>query len=603
MTDLRLLLAERVLVCDGAMGTMLHAAGNSLDQALPALNLTAAPLVRAIHDGYVAAGVDIVQTNTFGAGRLRLSAYGLGDQVEQINRAGVRLAREAAEQAGRPVLVAGSVSPAVSVQQRRRAAVADRRAVLREQIEVLVDAGVDLLLLETFGYLEELVEAVDVALEVAGGAPPVVAQATFADDTRTLSGHSPREVALALSGAPIAALGVNCTLGPQRSLAVLRALAGHTDLPLTAQPNAGLPRRVAPARFEYEIDAEYFVKYVRELFDAGARIVGGCCGTTPPQLAAAVREAERFRRDEGAGRAGTPRRTAVPAARPAPAAPFAEPGQFVVELEPPPPGGVEAVLDVARGLADSGIRLISVAPARSAKARIHPINLALHLRQLLGLDTMATVTTWDRTIMALQADLLGAHTLGVRRIVCETGSPPLLGDYPHVDGVWEVDSLGLVELLAGLNNGDDYYGLPLPAKTEFEIGARVNPGSREPDREAARAVRKIEAGAQFLVTRPVYDADDLARLLDLIGRRVPVLAAVRPLTGFPEAELLAHEVPDVHIPARTLDALHRAGDRGAEVGLELALELVARIKDMADGIVLAPSRDPVGTVRTILAGT
>ncbi|GLZ02809.1 bifunctional homocysteine S-methyltransferase/methylenetetrahydrofolate reductase [Actinomadura sp. NBRC 104412] len=602
MTDLRQALESGILICDGAMGTMLHAAGNSLDQALPALNLTDAALVRTIHDSYVDSGADIVQTNTFGASRLRLAAYGFGDRVEEINRAGVRLAREAAAAADRPVLVAGSVSPAVNVQQRRRAGAAERRDALAEQLSVLDDAGVDLVLLETFGYLDELVEAVEVAAGLCR--VPVIAQATFASDTHTLSGHTPREVASALAGTPIVALGTNCTLGPQRSLAVLRALSEHTDLPLTVQPNAGLPRRVAPARFEYDIDSEYFVRYVRQLLEAGARIVGGCCGTTPTQLAAIVQAAEEYRRRP---LTVTPREEPAPA-RPAPVrrAPFGD--RFIVELTPPPTGGGEETLDMARRLMDDGIGLISVVASRTARAQLNPIDLALHLHQTLGVDTMATVTTWDRTIMALQADLLGAHTLGLRRVVCETGSPPLLGDYPHVDGIWDVDSLGLIELLADLNNGDDYYGLRLPSKTEFEIGARVNPGSREPEREAARAAGKIAAGARFLITRPVYDPADLERLLDLVarqtsGREVPVLAAVHPLTGFPEAELLAHEVPDVRIPDRTLAALQDAGDGAREVGIELALDLVSRLKEMAGGIVLAPTTDPVETVHAILSGT
>jgi methionine synthase I (cobalamin-dependent)/5,10-methylenetetrahydrofolate reductase len=607
VTELRDVLAGRVLVCDGAMGTMLHAAGNSLDQALPALNLSDAELVRTIHDSYVEAGSDIVQTNTFGASRLRLAAYGFGDRVEEINRAGVRLAREAARsETERQVLVAGSVSPPVNVQQRRRAGSGERRDALREQIGVLDDAGVDLVILETFGYLDELVEAVEVAVELCH--VPVIAQATFASDTHTLSGHTPREVASALAGASLLAIGTNCTIGPQGSLAVLRRLAEHAELPLTVQPNAGLPRRVAPARFEYDIDSEYFVRYVRQLLEAGARVVGGCCGTTPTQLAAIVQATEEYR-ERHAGLAVTPRE-AVPEPAPAPVrpAPFADPDRFIVELTPPPTGGGEETLAMARRLIDDGIRLISVVASRTARAQMNPVDLALHLHQTLGLETMATVTTWDRTIMALQADLLGAHTLGLRRVVCETGSPPLLGDYPHVDGIWDVDSLGLIELLASLNNGDDYYGLRLPAKTEFEIGARINPGSREPEREGARAASKIAAGAQFLITRPVYDPADLERLLHLVtretgGQDVPVLAAVHPLTDFPEAELLAHEVPDVRIPESTLTALQRAGDGAREVGIELALELMADLREMVGGVVLAPSTEPVETVRAVLAGS
>jgi homocysteine S-methyltransferase len=597
--DLRETLQRRVLVCDGAMGTMLHAAGNTLDQSLPALNLTNGDLVRRIHDSYLEAGVDVIQTNTFGATRLRLAEYGHEDRVKEINQAGVRLARQAAASVGReqPVLVAGSVAPAGSVQQRRQLTAAQRMAALREQIDLLVDAGVDLLLLETFGYLHELVEAVEIATD--GSGVPVIAQATFQTDTHTLSGHTPAELAAALGGAELAALGINCTLGPQGSLTVLRELRGHVSLPLTAQPNAGLPRRIAPARFEYEIDSEYFVRYVRQLLNAGARMVGGCCGTTPVQLAATVQAAREYEE-----RLGPP--TVTLARGPAPtgvtsATVIAGRERIVVELNPTTTGGVQETVDAAKQLHDYGIRLISVAAPRGPRAQVNSVDLALHLQQRLGVQTLASVTTWDRTIMALQADLLGAHALGIRRIVCETGNPPLLGDYPHTDGIWDVDSLGLIELLAGLNAGEDYHGLRLPAKTEFEIGARINPSARDLEREAARAVRKITAGARFLITRPLYERAGLAELTELMGgRQTPILAAIQPLKSFDEAELLANEVPDVRIPRAALAAMGSSGQHAVRVGMELAAELVEEISPLADGIVLAPTTDPIETLRAVL---
>jgi methionine synthase / methylenetetrahydrofolate reductase (NADH) len=597
---LRVTLAARgVLVCDGAMGTMLHAAGNSLDQALPALNLSAPALVRAIHDSYIGAGVDIIQTNTFGASRLRLAEHGHRDRVEEINRAGVRIARQAVP-AGSGVLVAGSVSPAVTVQQRRQATPAERAAALREQIAAL--AGVDVILLETFGYLDELTEAIEVATQAAR--VPVMAQATFGADARTLSGHTPREVAAAVAGSGIVSLGTNCTLGPQRSLVVLRELREHTGLPLTVQPNAGLPRRVAPGRFEYDIGSDYFARYTRQLLEAGASVVGGCCGTTPTQLAAAVDVATSFRqRRAGAPAAGSATVTAVPPpATTRDGVTLSQPARdlVVIELTTPATGDPGETLELARELGEAGADVLSIAAARTSRAQVAALDLAVHLHQRTGIETIASVTTWDRTIMALQADLLGAHALGLRRIVCETGSPPLLGDYPHVDGIWDVDSIGLLELLASLNRGIDYYRLPLGAKTDFEIGARINPGRRDAEREAGRALRKIEAGASFLITRPVYELAGLERLLAAIGGRVPVLAAIRPLSSFAEAEYLAHEVPDVTIPAGTLQALERAGDGAAEAGAGLAAELAAGARELASGIVLAPSTDVVATTRRLL---
>jgi homocysteine S-methyltransferase len=589
-----------LLVCDGAMGTMLHAAGNSLDQALPALNLSNPALVKTIHDSYISAGVDIIQTNTFGASRLRLSEYGDGGQVEEINRAGVRIARQAAG-AGSGVLVAGSVSPAVSVHQRRQARRKERSAALREQIEAL--AGADLILLETFGYLEEFVEAIEVATQASK--LPVIAQATFSADGCTLSGHTAREVADAVAGAPIAVLGINCTLGPQRSLTALRELRAHSDLPLSVQPNAGLPRRVAPARFEYDADTEYFARYAGQLMEAGARIVGGCCGTTPTQLAAAAELANshRHRLAPHPVLPSAEGRPTPPATRPSasPALSHADRGVVVTELTAPVTGDAGQTLQLARELTAAGVQFVSIAPARTRRAQVSAVDIAVHLHHSAGIETIASVTTWDRTIMALQADLLGAHALGLRRVICETGSPPLLGDYPHVDGIWDVDSIGLIGLLASLNRGTDYYGLPFGAKTEFEIGARINPGSRDLDREVSRTLSKITAGATFLVTRPVYELTALERLIKAVDGQVPVLAALRPLTSFEEAEYLAHEVPDVVIPPSTLTALERAGESAPQVGADLAVRTAAALREMTSGVVITPSADIIATAERISA--
>jgi homocysteine S-methyltransferase len=595
-------LAERlnteVLVCDGAMGTMLHAAGNSLDQALPGLNLTNPELVRAIHVGYVEAGVDIIQTNTFGGSRLRLAEYGLGERCTEINQAAVRIAREAAQVVDRPVLIAGSVSPAVNVQQRRTVGAAERADALRHQIETIVEAGVDLVLLETFGYLDELVEAAVIASTVA---IPVIAQATFGPDARTLCGHTPQQVVDALAGTGITALGTNCVLGPQRTLQVLRELRRATSLPLTAQPNVGLPRRTAPARFEYDTDIEYFVRYADQLVESGASIVGGCCGTTPSTLAAVVETVERHRHRPRPAGGPAAVVTPVQGARVATAARPAEERRTVaVQVVAPEIDGLDELVRTVGDVVALGIDAVSVTPTYCARPRLSPVEVALHLHQRLGLEAMAGVSTWDRTSMVLQADLLGAHALGLRRIVCETGSPPLRGEYPHTDGIWDLDSVGLVELLRSLNDGLDYYGLAVPAKTEFEIGAWINPGAHDAAHELARAEAKLAGGVHFLVTRPVHEPSGLRRLLDAVGGRVPVLATIVPLTDFDRAEYLAHEVPDVAIPARTLEILHRAGAGSRAVGLDLAAGLVAEIAPLVDGLVLAPRVDFAASVRTLL---
>ncbi len=588
MTGFPAALREGVLICDGAMGTMLHAAGNSLDRALPELNLSNAELVSTVHESYLAAGVDVIQTNTFGASALRLAEHGSAGPVAEINLAGVRIAREAQGRAGRRVFVAGSVSPAVTARQRPLIAPAQRVAALREQISALAEGGVDLLILETFGYLEELAEAVAVATELTG--MPVVAQATFTPDGRTLGGETPREVADALSRLPVTALGTNCTLGPQHTLTVAAELIRHTALPVSAQPNAGLPRRAAGRRFEYPIDGGYFARYARRYADAGVSLIGGCCGTTPTHLkaaAAAIAGRRPARKRAGLAAASTGPLATAPDGQDGLAERLTA-GRFVVaaEIAPPPSGAGDEAAETVAALRDQGIGTFLVSPRPDAQDRLSPLNLALHLRQRLGADAIATMATWDKTIMALQADLLGAHALGLRDVVCVTGNPPLRGDYPNVDGIWEVDSVGLAGLLHGLNQGRDSNGLTLATRTSFHIGARFNPGAANAAAEVARTRAKLRAGAQFLITRPVYELDTFRRMVGDLTPEVPVLLALAPLRGFDEAEFLAHEVPGVTIPEATLRALERAGRGAAAVGLELAAGLAGRAAALAQGVVL-----------------
>ncbi len=603
MTDLHAALRGKVLICDGAMGTMLHAAGNSLDRALPELNLSDPALVSTIHDSYLSAGAEMILTNTFGASRLRLANHGYGDAVRPINAAGVDLALQARDGADREVFVAGSVSPAVTASQRRRFTAAERVAALREQIEALTGAGgssprhaaVDVLVLETFGYLEELVEAVTVASQVCD--LPVVASATFDADGRTLGGESPREVATTLSGLPVAVIGTNCTLGPRGVLSVVQAMAPHAAVPISAQPNAGLPRRVADRRFEYNVEPGYFARYARRLVDAGAAMVGGCCGTTPAQIQAAAAEVS--------GLAPRPPQPEVQAAAAAPSVVLTErvsglaerlaARQFVVAagIAPPLGGSADEAADEAARLREHGIEVFFIASRQSPRAQLSSIDLAFHLQQRLKAETIATVTTWDKSIMTLQADLLGANALGLRNIVCETGNPPLLGDYPNTDGIWDVDSTGLAALVTDLNKGIDCNGLALATRTSLHHGARFNPSAADPAAEIERARSKVRAGARFLITRPVYEVDPLRQMLaELSAEGVPVLACVVPLRSFEEADYLAHEVPDLHIPDQTLTAMERAGQRAGRVGASLAAELIAAARPTLQGVVLTlPSGD------------
>ena len=617
-----LLTSQRILVCDGAMGTMLHAAGAALDRSLPELNLSDPRLVSTIHESYLSAGADIIQANTFGANRLWLGDHGFGDKVDEINRAGVRIARAAQDRCERDVLVAGSVSPAVTALQRRRIGSAERAEVIREQIEALLGPGlgVDILILETFGYLDELVEAVAVASELSD--VPIVAQATFADDAHTLGGETPREVATVLSALPVAMLGTNCTIGPQRMLTVAEDLVRYASVPVSAQPNAGQPRRTGPRSFEFSIDGDYFARYFRRFAEAGVSLVGGCCGTTPAHIRAAAGAvtavpAARARPAHpsgtvisGTGISGT-RISGTGTAGPSGSAAFAGTladqlagRRFIVAAAIASGGRPAEAVQAAAVLQAQGAGVFAVQPGESARTHSDSLDLALHLQQQAGVETIATLTTWDKTIMTLQAELLGAHALGIRNVICTTGSPPVLGDYPAVDGIWEVDSLGLIALLAGLNAGRDSNGLATATQTSFCVGARVNPGARDPQAEIARARAKVRAGAHFLVSRPVYELDSLLRMVTaLAAEEIPLLLSVTPLRSFEEADYLANEVPGVRIPADTLRAMERAG-RGAAraAGIDLAADLLLAARKLVSGVIVtAAEDDPTGLAPLLAA--
>jgi 5,10-methylenetetrahydrofolate reductase len=392
-------------------------------------------------------------------------------------------------------------------------------------------------------------------------------------------------------------------------LVVAEDLVRYSAVPVSAQPNAGQPRRTGPRSFEFAIDGGYFSRYLARFADAGVTVVGGCCGTTPTHIRAAAEELRPTGRRRGAGTGGG---TGVRVAEPAPATLSAAgvsggPGgslaehlatrRFVVAaaLTPPAGGWAGDTERTAAEVADRGIGLVLVQPRESARTHMDSLNMALQLQQRVGVETIATVTTWDKTIMSLQADLLGAHALGIRSVVCTTGSPPVFGDYPAVDGTWEVDSVGLTALLAGLNAGRDSNGLALTSRMAFCIGARVNPGARDQDAELARAHAKIRAGAQYLVSRPVHELDSLTRVVEALeGTGVPLLLTVAPLTSFEEADYLAHEVPGVTIPEATLEAMERAGRSGGRaVGLELAATLLAKARPLVSGVILtAPGDDP-----------
>ncbi len=589
-TVLAELLAGQVVVCDGAMGTMLHTAGVPLDRSLPELNLSRPTLVRDLHAAYVSAGARILQTNTFGANRLRLAAAGLEDSVSEINIAGARLAREAAQRAGHPVLVAGSVGPAVSAPAVRRVPASVRADTLREQIAALGD-WVDLLILETFGDLESLVQAVEVAASESD--LPVIAQLTFGDDGRTLRGEDPAEAAAVLAKLPVAALGANCTVGPAVLVGVVDELARATDLPISVQPNAGLPQRLG-SQIRYARNAAYFADAAQRFVAAGATLVGGCCGTTPAHVRAishaiaGLAPARRSPATRAVARPSAP--TGIPLAQPAAGWPWD--GELVVAVGLQAPNGphLPQFLQRATTLRAAGAGLLAIIEAAPPAARISPVGAAVVVSDRVGSAVLLPVEAADRNLAALQADMLGAHALGLRMVVCRTGSVRVSGDYPSAGSgsPWDVDSVGLVSMLAALNDGIDWRGVAIAERTRFVIGAALGTAVSNLAHELDRVEAKLRAGAHFLVTDVIYDVEEASRALGALRARgvtLPVLATLAPFEDIQTLQRLSYEVPEGSIPLSVLAAAKRNRDNPTGA-VEHAVGAVEKLRNLISGVVV-----------------
>ncbi|HEY2222138.1 homocysteine S-methyltransferase family protein [Actinomycetospora sp.] len=630
-------LRGRPLLGDGAMGTLAQATGARSEGAGTELALFAPELVAALHRRYLDAGAEVLQTHTYGAIRPRLARHGLAERVRDINLAAARLARQTIEDAapGRPVFVAGSVSPATSPRAAAPVEAAAVRAAVREQVAALDEGGVDLVVLETFACAEELAAALEAAREVSD--LPMIAQATFADEDGTpvtTRGETPEQVAAIVGALRPVAVGSNCTLGPQGLLAVVRRMA--TAVPdgvlVTALPNAGLPHVVSDRSVRFASDADHFGRYAAHYVAAGAHLIGGCCGTTPAHVVAAARALAAAPALDGVltPTSALPARPVVVAGRgpvldvgPAddagpvedarsddgsasgPTVPGPGHGALATWLDARPgrrrsllvaeatvPGSDDLAVSLARGRAalGAGAQVLWSARERSRRPRTTASAVAAALHDSTAADVMLTVTSWNTSRMTLQADLLGLDALGVHALVCETGNPPVHADRAVRDGVWEVDAVGLVELATSLARGVDPDGSPLPVACPFRVGVRVTPGSDDLDRELARVRTKVEAGAEYLVTRPVYELDRLRRVLEGLaatGIRLPVLLTVAPLSGFAEAEQLRHEVPDIVLPDAVLEGARSAGEDPGP-GLELAADLVAEAvgEGLVDGVVV-----------------
>jgi methionine synthase I (cobalamin-dependent) len=588
------------LVFDGAMGTALYERGLLYNSCLDAANLTHSDAVRKVHEEYVLAGADVIQTNTFGANRYRLTPHALEGKVREINLRGVELARAAAK--GR-CFVAASVGPTglvlKTVESHEHARI---REAFREQAEVLREAGVDAVVLETFRQPEELKLAIEGVREGTHGEVPIIASCSFDAFGTMADGTGPEAMAALLVEWKADALGVNCADGPAGVYEMASRMVA-AGLPVVAQPNAGLPRRVE-GRFAYMATPEYFQIYARRLFKAGVKAVGGCCGTTHEhirKIASAARMVSSAVQNEQGGGMREHLSVPPPAAPGVTVTPVAEKGaigaklgqKFVVsvEINPPPGLSLAKALDGAKLLRDAGIDMINVADGPRASARMGNLALCLRIQEQLGMPSLMHVTTRDRNLLGLVAHLLAAHELGVRNLVVITGDPPKMGDFPDATAVYDTDSVGLLRIVRGLNRGIDPGGKPMGEATAFLAATGAEPAARDYDHEIERLRAKIDAGAELIMTQPVYDPAVLDRFLaDAIPMGVPILVGLLPLASYRNAEFLHNEVPGMGIPDHIRERMREAGagERGRAEGVAIAREMLSAVKDRVQGAYIMP---------------
>lgn len=600
-------LSERPLLSDGAMGTMLHARGVDFERCFDELNLTDPDLISEIHKAYVLSGSDIIQTNTFGANQFKLSRHGLEDQVGMINKAGVELVRRAIAESktDRPVLVAGDIGPlGVRIAPYGRVQAEQARLVFVEQIDALVGAGVDLLMIETISDLFEIVAAIEAGKEVFSRRKvelPICASMTFTRDDRTVLGDDPVKVARSLAEAGADVIGVNCSGGPAQLMRLMKAMRqALPEVHISVQPNAGWPEQ-AGGRIMYPADPEYFGNYATAFCEAGASIVGGCCGTTPKHISAM-----RLALDENPHGCGSLENVmALP--EEAGEVPEAQmetsrlarrlaSGKFCIAVEMDPPRGTSTHKLVAGAslMAEAGADVINVADSPMARMRMSAWAVCDVVQRQVGVDSTLHFPTRGRNLLRVQGDLLAAHALGIRNVFVVMGDPTAIGDYPEAMDNYDLVPSGLIKLIKqGFNTGLDHSGTSIGQPTAFFVGSALNLKPSDPEKEIKNLFRKVKSGADFFLTQPIYSAEDGPAFLEkyekLHGKlNKPILAGILPLVSHKHATFLNNEVPGISIPLEILMKLEQAGDQAARVGVETTIELVSRIKTWAQGIYIMP---------------
>ncbi len=578
------------------MGTMLYSRGVFINRCYDELNLSSPDMVKLIHQEYANAGAEILETNTFGASRLRLAGFGLAEKLAAINQAGVRLAREAAGVTG--PFVAGAVGPIGShIEPLGPISHEEARGIFREQIEALLEAGIDLLVLETFNNLDELRMAVEAARAAAGSEMVIVAQVTIDDEGCIRGGLDTEAFTRELDQWPLDVIGCNCSVGPKVMLETVEKIVQFTRKPVSAMPNAGHPSRVE-GRSIYLCSPEYMSQYARRLLWAGAKIVGGCCGTTPEHIKLIRSEARSLQpgRRELAVTVSEPKAKAhamekIPVALKSGLGAKLAAGKFVAFVEILPPRGVDASKEItgAKLCAAAGIDCINVPDGPRASARMSAQITCQLIQRDAGIEAVNHFCCRDRNILGIQSELLGAHAAGIRNLICITGDPPRMGTYPDATAVFDVDAIGLVHIVDNLNHGLDIGGAPIGSQTSLLIGVGANPGALNMDEELRRFAWKIEGGAEYVVTQPVFDLDLLETFLKSTERfKVPFIAGIWPLTSYRNAEFMVNELR-VPVPERFMDRMRRVdnAEKAREEGVAIAREMVERVRHMVQGVQLS----------------
>jgi methionine synthase I (cobalamin-dependent)/5,10-methylenetetrahydrofolate reductase len=593
---------EHVYLFDGAMGTMLYSKGVFINRCYDELNLRGNDVVLAIHKEYVKAGAEILETNTYGANRLKLQPFGLGEELREINIAAVDVARRAA---GDSVYVAGAIGPlGIRIEPYGPTALDEAREIFREQAAALLQGGVDLFVLETMSNIAEIEQGILAIHDICS--LPVIAQMTITQDGRTIFGDTPRIIAQRLDRAGADVIGLNCSVGPDVMLDAIEEMTAATSRKISCQPNAGLPRQV-DGRQMYMATPEYMAEYARRLVQKGVKFIGGCCGTTPEHIktmGAAVRPLSPRRSFVVVERNGT-------AEKPAGVEPQAmsdrsrwgkkiADGEFVTTIEITPPKGAnaEGMLKGVETIRNAGVDAVNVPDGPRAQNRMGAMAVAVLVQQRVGIETVLHYCCRDRNLLGMHSDLLGCAALGIHNVLLITGDPPKMGPYPDATAVFDIDSIGLTNMVSLMNRGLDLGGNPFGDPTAFTIGVGVNPGHVDLDYELRRLEWKAKAGAEYAITQPVFDAAQLERFLQRIeSMHLPVVAGIWPLLSYRNAQFMNNEVPGVSVPGDVMERMRIASDRGKEFalreGVAIARETLLRVRDRVAGVQVSA---PLGRV-------